>query len=70
MTISIQPLDQHGNPVDKLFTSDWVTFLDHNDGFSIAEAAEMTAILTMGSGYRLGGGAAGAYVLRRVEEGV
>lgn len=68
MTISIQPLDSHGNPTDKVFHSEWSTFLEHNDGFTIQEATDMQAVLSMGSGYRLGGGAMGAYLLKRVEE--
>lgn len=66
MTISIQPLDSRGQPTDKSFTSDWLTFIDHNDGFSIAEVAEMRAILTMGSNVLLGGGAAGAFRLTKL----
>lgn len=66
MTISIQPLDSHGKPTDKVFYSEFGTFLDHNDGFSIDEAARMWDILNMGSGYRLGGGAAGEYLLKRI----
>lgn len=66
MTISIQPLDSHGQPTDKVFYSELGTFLDHNDGFTILEAARMWDILNMGSGYLLGGGAAGAFRLSRV----
>jgi hypothetical protein len=68
MIISIQPLDTKGNPTDKSFTSDWLTFLDHNDGFSIQEVARMRDILMMGSGYLLGGGAAGSYRLSMIRE--
>ncbi len=68
MTISIQPLDSFGQPTDKVFTSDLATFLDHNDGFSILEAARMWEVLNMGSGYLIGGGAAGTYRLARVKE--
>ncbi len=66
MTISIQPLDSNGKPTDKLFTSDWATFLDHNDGFTIQQAAHMTACLTMGSGYLLGDGPLGQFRLKRI----
>lgn len=66
MNISIQPLDSRGQPTDKVFHSDLATFLDHNDGFSVQEAARMRSILNMGSGYLIGGGAAGAYRIKRV----
>lgn len=70
MTISIQPLDSHGNPTDKDYTEDWGAFLRANDGFldSPLMLADMLAALNMGSGYILGGGAAGAFRLKRVEE--
>lgn len=67
MTISIQPLDSYGRPTDKAFTSELSTFLRVNDGFTPREAEHMQAVLTMGSGYLLGGGAAGAYRLKRVK---
>jgi hypothetical protein len=67
MIIDIQPLDSHGVPVDKSFRSDWSTFLDHNDGFTIEESAYMHAVLAMGSGYLLGGGAAGSYRLTKAK---
>lgn len=68
MTILIQPLDSRGRPTDKSFTSDWARFLDANDGFSIQQSAEMQAILTMGSGYLIGGGAAGGFRLSMVKD--
>ncbi len=70
MTISIQPLNSFGQPTDKVFTSDFVTFLDHNDGFSLAEAARIWEVLNMGSGYLIGGGAMGEYRLSKAKEEV
>ncbi len=67
MTISIQPLNSFGQPTDKVFTSDLATFLDHNDGFAPQEVARMRAILSMGSGYLIGGGAAGGYRIKQVK---
>ena len=68
MTILIQPLSPHGQPVGESFTSDWTRFLEANDGFSIAEIAYMEAAFNMGSAYRLGGGASGEYRLSKVNE--
>lgn len=67
MLISIQPLDHRGQPTDKSFTSDWAAFLDLNDGFDGAEIARMESALKMGSGYIIGGGAAGAFRLKKTE---
>lgn len=68
MNISIQPLDSHGQPCGAAHKTTFVDFLLANDGFSIIEATDMKAILEMGSGYLIGGGAQGEYRLQRVKE--
>jgi hypothetical protein len=66
MIISIQPLSA-GQPVGELTTIEFSEFLTLNDGFSPETIAEMTAVLEMGSGYLIGGGAAGEFRLKKVD---
>jgi hypothetical protein len=66
MTISIQPLDTYGNPRGEPTLTTWDKMLEANDGFDPATLSDMRAALDMGSGYRLGGGAAGAFRISRV----
>lgn len=70
MTILIQPLDSYGQPTDKAFTSDWDRFIQMNDGFRDEPGTlrDMESVLRLGAGYIIGGGAAGAFRLKRVEE--
>jgi hypothetical protein len=66
MTISIQPLDSYSRPVGEPTITTFAAFLLANDGFTEGTVAEMRSILSMGSGYLIGGGAAGEYRIRRV----
>lgn len=66
MTISIQPLDSHGEFVGAPILTTWDEFLIANDGFDHLTKLDMWGILNMGAAYRLGGGAAGEYRIRRV----
>lgn len=66
MNLSIQPLDSHGQPTGEPILTTWADFITANDGFDIATLAEMHAVLLLGSGYRLGGGAMGEFRLVRI----
>jgi hypothetical protein len=68
MNISIQPLSPSGAPCGEAIFASLSDFLAANDGFSNKEIDNMQAILAMGSGYLIGGGAAGEYRLKKVEE--
>ncbi len=70
MLVSIQPLDSHGNPTDKAFTSDWDRFIQMNDGFRDEPGTlrDMESVLRLGAGYIIGGGAAGAFKLKKVND--
>lgn len=54
MTITIQPLNRFGQSVGNPIISDWVRFLNANDGFSLEQAADIHATLKMGANYLLG----------------
>jgi len=66
MTISIQPL-KSGQPTGEVIITTLSDFLLANDGFTPETIAEMTAVLEMGSGYLIGGGAAGEFRLKKVD---
>lgn len=67
MTISIQPLSA-GQPIGSPTLTTFAAFLLANDGFTEETVFNMRAALSMGSGYRIGGGAAGEFRISRVEE--
>ena len=66
MNLSIQPLDSFGAPVGEPTLTTWEEMLKANDGFDPETLIEMRQALDIGAGYRLGGGAAGAFRISRV----
>lgn len=66
MRLSIQPLDSRGQPIGEPTLTTWADFITANDGFDVATLSEMHQVLLLGSGYRLGGGAAGEFRISRI----